>query len=82
MVIGLAGGTIGILIVAVAPTIPVVLVGWCTAQLFFNALLAAQVAVLPDQVPVSQRGRVRCARRVPARRVHQWHLRGPAVQRS
>ena len=58
MVIGLAGGTIGILVVAVAPTIPVVLVGWCAAQLFFNALLAAQVAVLPDQVPVSQRGLV------------------------
>ena len=58
MVIGLTGGTIGILVVAVAPTIPVVLVGWCTAQLFFNALLAAQVAVLPDQVPVPQRGLV------------------------
>ena len=58
MVIGLVGGTIGILLVAVAPTIPVVLVGWCTAQLFFNALLAAQVAVLPDQVPVPQRGLV------------------------
>jgi MFS family permease len=35
-----------------------VVVGWCIAQLFFNALLAAQVAVLPDQVPVEQRGLV------------------------
>ena len=34
------------------------LVGWCVAQLFFNALLAAQVAVLPDQVPPAQRGLV------------------------
>jgi len=42
----------------VAPNIPVVLVGWCVAQLFFNALLAAQVAVLPDQVLVAQRGLV------------------------
>jgi MFS family permease len=58
MVIGLVGGSFGILIVAVAPTIPVVLVGWCIAQLFFNALLAAQVAVLPDQVPAAQRGLV------------------------
>jgi hypothetical protein len=41
MVIGLVGGTVGILIVALAPNIAVVLVGWCTAQLFFNALLAA-----------------------------------------
>jgi MFS family permease len=58
MVIGLVGGCLGILLVAVAPNIPVVLVGWCIAQLFFNALLAAQVAVLPDQVPLAQRGMV------------------------
>ena len=56
MVIGLLGGSLGILIVALAPSIAVVLVGWCIAQLFFNALLAAEVAVLPDQVPAAQRG--------------------------
>jgi len=58
MVIGLAGGCVGILVVAVAPNIPIVLVGWCLTQLFFNALLAAQVAVLPDQVAPAQRGMV------------------------
>jgi MFS family permease len=58
IVMGLAGGSLGILIVAVAPDIPVVLAGWCIAQLFFNALLAAMVAVLPDQVPQAQRGQV------------------------
>ena len=58
IVIGLGGGSLGILIVAVAPSILIVLVGWCIAQLFFNALLAAQAAVLPDQVPVAQRGLV------------------------
>ncbi len=58
MVIGLVGGSVGVLVVALAPNIPVVLVGWCTAQVFFNALLAALVAVLPDQVPASQRGLV------------------------
>ena len=58
MVVGVVGGTFGILVVALAPNIPVVLVGWCIAQLFFNALLAALVAVLPDQVPVAQRGQV------------------------
>ena len=58
MIIGLVGGSLGILVVALAPSVPVVLVGWCIAQLFFNALLAAQVAVLPDQVPVDQRGLV------------------------
>ena len=35
-----------------------VLAGWCIAQLFFNALLAAMAAVLPDQVPSAQRGQV------------------------
>ena len=58
MVIGLVGGTLGILIVALAPNIAVVLLGWCIAQLMFNALLAAMVAVLPDQVPIAQRGAV------------------------
>ena len=58
MVVGLVGGTTGILTVALAPNIAVVLVGWGIAQVFLNALLAAQVAVLPDQVPVDQRGLV------------------------
>jgi MFS family permease len=58
MVIGLVGGSFGVLVVALAPTVLVVLVGWCVAQLFFNGLLAVMVAVLPDQVPVDQRGTV------------------------
>lgn len=58
MIIGLVGGCVGVLTVALAPSIPVVLLGWCIAQLLFNALLAALVAVLPDQVPAAQRGLV------------------------
>lgn len=58
MILGLLGGTAGILVVAVAPSVIVVLLGWSIAQLSFNALLAALVAVLPDQVPPGQRGRV------------------------
>ena len=58
MVVGVLGGSLGTLVVAVAPSIGLVLVGWCIAQVFLNALLAALVAVLPDQVPVTQRGRV------------------------
>jgi MFS family permease len=58
MVIGLVGGSLGILLVALAPNVAVVLVGWCIAQLLYNALLAALVAVLPDQVPAAQRGLV------------------------
>ncbi len=55
---GLVVGSVGILVVALAPSVPVVLVGWCIAQLSFNAVLAALVAVMPDQVPVAQRGQV------------------------
>ena len=58
MVVGLLGGSLGIVVVALARSVPAVLVGWCVAQLFFNALQAALVAVVPDQVPVGQRGLV------------------------
>jgi MFS family permease len=58
MVVGVVGGCLGIVVVALAPTVGVVLLGWCLAQLFFNAILAVLVAVLPDQVPVAQRGLV------------------------
>jgi MFS family permease len=58
MVTGLVGGSLGVFVVAVAPNVALVLIGWCIAQLFFNALLAVQVAVLPDQVPTGQRGLV------------------------
>ncbi len=56
MVGGLVGGTLGVLMVATAPNVAMVVLGWCVAQLFFNAVLAVHVAVLPDQVPGTQRG--------------------------
>jgi hypothetical protein len=34
MVIGLVGSSLGILVIAVAPSIAVALFGWCIAQLF------------------------------------------------
>jgi MFS family permease len=58
MVTGVALGAVGTLAVATATDIAVVLVGWCVCQVFFNATLAAQAAVLPDQVPSEQRGMV------------------------
>lgn len=58
MVGGLTGGVVGIFVVATAPSVLVVLVGWCLAQVSFSALQAALTAVLPDQVPMSQRGTV------------------------
>jgi MFS family permease len=58
MVTGVVLGAAGTLVVATAQSIPVVLAGWCICQVFFNATLAAQTAVLPDQVPPEQRGLV------------------------
>lgn len=58
MVLGLVGGTLGVLVVALAPNLVVVLLGWSLAQAMFNALLAAEIAVLADQVPAHQRGSV------------------------
>ncbi len=58
MIVGLVGGAVGTLTVALAPSITVVLFGWCIAQIFLNAVLAAQVAILPDHVPTVQRGLV------------------------
>ena len=58
MVGGLVVGTAGIVVVATATSVATVVLGWCVAQLFYNAVLAVHVAVLPDQVPTSQRGMV------------------------
>ena len=58
MVGGMLVGTAGVGVVAIAPDVPTVLVGWCVAQLGYNALLASMTAVLPDQVPAAQRGLV------------------------
>ncbi len=55
---GVIVGVIGLLIIALAPAIPLIVIGWCVAQTGFNALLAVEIAVLPDQVPDEQRGLV------------------------
>jgi len=55
---GMACGTLALLVTAHADSIMIVAVGWGLAQIAFNAVLAAMVAILPDQVPESQRGTV------------------------
>jgi MFS family permease len=55
---GIVCGAAALLMIATAKSIAVVLIGWCLAQLAFNAVLAAAIAVLPDQVPPEQRGTV------------------------
>jgi MFS family permease len=56
--IGALGGAVGLGILAVAPNIAVMALGWCAAQLSLNAMFAALVAAVPDQVPTRQRGMV------------------------
>ena len=58
IVAGMLCGTLALVIVAQAQNVGMVLTGWCLAQLAFNAVLSAMVAVLPDQVPEENRGTV------------------------
>ncbi|TCC04014.1 MFS transporter [Kribbella soli] len=58
VVAGAVGGAIGLGILSGAHVIALMLIGWCLMQLFGNALLAAATAVVPDRVPVAQRGSV------------------------
>ena len=55
---GAVAGALALLVVATAQSVLMVLIGWCLAQLAYNALYAAITALLPDQVPSGQRGRI------------------------
>ena len=48
--------TAGLVIVAAAPAVAVMAVGWFIAELGLGGMLATLTAALPDRVPVSQRG--------------------------
>lgn len=58
MIGGLIVGSFGLLLCGIAQSVPVILLGWIVAQLGLGALLASLVALLPDHVPVEQRGLV------------------------
>lgn len=55
---GAVAGALALLVVSTAQSTFVVLIGWCLAQLAYNVLYAAITALLPDQVPPGQRGKV------------------------
>jgi MFS family permease len=57
-VIGGLGGVASLAVLAGAPTIAVMIIGWCAAQFTLNAMQAALFAAVPDQVPLRQRGTV------------------------
>ncbi|GID63242.1 MFS transporter [Actinoplanes cyaneus] len=55
---GMLVGTAGLLIVSLGGNIPTLTAGWALAQLGINATLATLTALLPDQIPPQQRGKV------------------------
>ncbi|WP_433296201.1 MFS transporter [Pseudonocardia sp. CA-142604] len=55
---GMLVALVGLLVVAVAPSVAVMTAGWVVAQLGFAANLAVLIALLADHVPVHQRGSV------------------------
>lgn len=55
---GAIGGAASLWLVAEAPSPAWLVIGWCLAQLSFNAVLAPLAALLPDHVPASTRGTV------------------------
>lgn len=58
LLFGAFAGALGLLIIGLAASVSAVLLGWCVAQVAYNAMLAVLSAMLPDQVPRQQRGTV------------------------
>ena len=55
-VIGAVTGAIGLAVLALAPDLAVMMLGWFLAQAGLGGMLATLTAALPDRVPVAQRG--------------------------
>ncbi|MEA5455563.1 MFS transporter [Sinomonas sp. JGH33] len=55
---GAVGFVVALAIVALAPSVPVVLAGWALAQLTGNMILAPLLTTIADQVPEEQRASV------------------------
>jgi MFS family permease len=51
-------GALGLVFLSQASAVWLVLIGWCLAQACLNGMLASLTAMVPDQVPIEQRGEV------------------------
>lgn len=58
LVAGSLGLMLGLLVIALAPNVWVLALGWLFGQIAGNAAVAAHTASLADQLPTEQRGRV------------------------
>jgi MFS family permease len=56
ILVGTVLGLGSVVVIGLAPNLLVVGVGWCLAQISFNAALAALIALLPERVPDERRG--------------------------
>ena len=57
-VFGSVVGLAGLAVLAVAPNVVVMVLGWAVAQAGLNGMLAALTSALPDRVPVEQRAEI------------------------
>ena len=55
---GAIGACVGLAVLAVAPSVVVLLIGWCLVQGSLNCYQAAITAIIPDRVPASQRATI------------------------
>ncbi|HEX5406343.1 MAG TPA: MFS transporter [Pseudonocardiaceae bacterium] len=55
---GAVVGALGLLVLAMAPNVLVMTLGWCLVQAGLAGMLAALTSALPDRVPVDQRAQV------------------------
>ncbi|KUO09610.1 MFS transporter [Streptomyces sp. DSM 15324] len=55
---GMTAGLVGLLVVALGGSVPVLMAGWAVAQLGINATLAALTSCVPDLIPPGQQARV------------------------
>lgn len=57
-ILGALVGAAGLGVLAIAPSVPVMVLGWCIVQAGLSGMLAALTSALPDRVPVAQRAQV------------------------
>ncbi|WP_018155535.1 MFS transporter [Demetria terragena] len=58
VLVGALGGAGSLILLAFAPHVAAMVLGWCLVQGFLHASLAGILAAVPDQVPVDQRATV------------------------
>lgn len=58
LMFGICGAFVGLLAVSMAGSMPMVMLGWCITQAMFAIVGSAMNAVIPDQIPEAQRGRL------------------------